>query len=148
MAISHSKSLCCCSSFKYSFIEPGICQFGRNRFKCLFCFVVALLPPTFRIDGPAVGWVLYSQPVIDYVDHGTCNRNVHSSFQPQTSHSGKPDGVLDHALCSEVFNGSPIVVMKWLNIVVNDHEADAAHSVTKASSSCFPLPSHSYHPSL
>ena len=62
-----------------------------------------------------------------------CNRNVHSSFESQTSHSGKPDGVLDHALCSEVLDGSPIVVMKWFNIVVSNHEAYTAHSMTRKS---------------
>ena len=46
---------------------------------------MVLLPPTFCIDGPAVGRVLYSQSVIDHINHGTCNRNVHASFKSQTS---------------------------------------------------------------
>ena len=52
-----------------------------------------------------------------------CGRNVQSSFESQTSHSGKPNGVLDHSLCRKVFNWSPILVMKWFDIVVCNHEA-------------------------
>ena len=40
------KSLCCCSSFKYCFVESGISQFGYNLFKGGCVHVVSILYPT------------------------------------------------------------------------------------------------------
>ena len=88
--------------------DQGTCPKWRSSKKNVG-FVVVFLPPTFCVDGPAVGRVLYSQLVVDHIDYGTSNRNVHWSFEFQTSHSGKPDGVLDHSLCCKLFNWSPIL---------------------------------------
>ena len=125
------KGLCCRCFFEHCFVKSGVGQFGYDLLKGLIGFVVVFLPPTFCVDGPAVGRVLYSQLVIDHIDHGTSNRNVHSSFESQTSHSGKPDGILDYSLCCKVFNWSPILVMKWFDIVVCNHEAYASQCMTR-----------------
>ena len=111
------KGLCCRCSFEHSFVKSGVGQFGHYLLKGLVGFVVVFLPPTFCVDGPSVGRVLCSQSVVDHIDHGASNRNVHSSFESQTSHSGKPNGVL----CCKVFNWSPILVMKWFDVVVCNH---------------------------
>ena len=55
---------------------------SHNRAESLVCFVVVLLPATLSIDGPAVGWLLDSQPVIDYVNHSSRHGNVNSCFKP------------------------------------------------------------------
>ena len=67
----------------------------------------------------------------DHIDHSASNRNVHSSFESQTSHSGKPNGVLDHSLCRKVFNWSPNLVMKWFDVVVCNHEAYASQGMAR-----------------
>ena len=88
-------------------------------------------PANHGINGPAVGWLFYFQPVIDYINHCSRNGNVNPRFESQTANSGIPNGVLYHSLCSEVFNGSPLVVVKGLHIVVCDHETYTAHGVSR-----------------
>ena len=106
MAMSHSKACAVAVSSNTVLLNLELANSvtisSKVLSKGLICFAVVFLPPTFCIDGPAVGRVLYSQSVIDYINHGTGNGNVHSSFESQTSHSSKPDGILDHSLCCKV----------------------------------------------
>ena len=62
------KGLCCRCSFEHCFVKSGVGQFGYYLLKGLVGFVVVFLPPTFCVDGPAVGRVLYSQSVVDHID--------------------------------------------------------------------------------
>ena len=105
------KSLRCCCALKNCLVETGIGQVSNDFFQCLVRLVVVFLPPTFCCVWSSIGRILYLQPVINHVNHNTCNRDVNPCFESQSSQSSSPDGIFDHFLCREMLYGLPILII-------------------------------------